>query len=108
MNHVKFNQATLRQIGQDVTIHNLITNEMSSELSLALAELAGEHPPTRSSRCTRAYFIVEGAGEVRVNSSTYEVSPGDAVLVPRGAEHSLRGTLRYVVVNAPAFDASLE
>lgn len=51
------------------------------------------------------YFILEGAGEMTVNDETRPVIPGDAVLIPPGAWHTLRATadLRFLCCCAPPY-----
>jgi putative monooxygenase len=49
-------------------------------------------------------YVVEGTGEVRVEDATHEVSPGRAVFVPDGAEHSYvnTGEAPLIIVGAMA------
>ncbi len=49
-------------------------------------------------------YVLEGTGEVRVEDSTHPVSPGRAVFVPEGAEHSYvnSGQAPLVIVGAMA------
>lgn len=35
------------------------------------------------------YFILEGSGEMEIDGATREVGPGDAILIPAGAWHSI-------------------
>ena len=35
------------------------------------------------------YFILEGAGEMEINGTTRPVGPGDAILIPAGAWHTV-------------------
>lgn len=50
-----------------------------------------------------------GSGKVIINSNTYEVTDGDAIVVPKGAEHNVINTaeaggenLRFYTIYAPA------
>ena len=104
---VKAEDAQVRSFG-DVTVKNYITSQLCPELSIALGTVAGIHPESRSSRSTRAYYITQGSGVVSVAGVQYEVTAGDAVLIPCGAVHSIQGHLTYVLVNAPAYDPSQE
>jgi len=49
-------------------------------------------------------YVVEGAGEVRVEGSTHQVGAGQAVFIPNGAEHSYvnTGATPLVLVGAMA------
>jgi mannose-6-phosphate isomerase-like protein (cupin superfamily) len=57
-------------------------------------------------RSEEFYFILEGAGTVEINGQTREVAPGDAVLIPRGAWHTIRASadaLRFLCCCAPPY-----
>ena len=51
------------------------------------------------------YFILEGAGEMTVDGETRAVGPGDAVLIPPGARHTIRAlsAMRFLCCCAPAY-----
>src|SRR5215468_6472063 len=48
------------------------------------------------------YFILEGAGEIEVNGEHRPVRPGDAILIPSGAWHTIaaRKSLRFLCCSA--------
>ena len=41
------------------------------------------------------YFILEGAGEIELDGERRMVGPGDAILIPTGAWHTITATSRY-------------
>ena len=51
------------------------------------------------------YFILEGAGEMEIDGETRDVKPGDAILIPAGAWHTItaRETLRFLCCCAPPY-----
>ncbi len=51
------------------------------------------------------YFILEGRGTISLGSSTREVGPGDAVLIPPGEWHCIEAatTLRFLCCCAPPY-----
>jgi len=51
------------------------------------------------------YFILEGRGAMTVGDETRAVGPGDAILIPAGAWHTLRAeaTLRFLCCCAPPY-----
>ena len=51
------------------------------------------------------YFILEGAGEMEIDGSTRAVQPGDAILIPAGAWHTIaaREALRFLCFCAPPY-----
>lgn len=51
------------------------------------------------------YFVLEGHGEMTVDETTRKVGPGDAILIPPGAWHTIRATadLRFLCCCAPPY-----
>jgi len=51
------------------------------------------------------YFIQEGAGEMTVGEETRTIGPGDAILIPAGAWHTIHATesLRFLCCCAPPY-----
>ena len=53
------------------------------------------------------YFILEGTGLMELNGETKEVTPGDAILIPRTAWHQITAnegqTLRLLCCCAPPY-----
>ena len=51
------------------------------------------------------YFILEGRGEMEIDGQTHLVGPGDAILIPVGAWHTIaaREALRFLCCCAPPY-----
>ena len=51
------------------------------------------------------YFILEGTGEMTINTEERPVGPGDAILIPPGARHTIRAIepLRFLCCCAPPY-----
>ena len=51
------------------------------------------------------YFILEGTGAMTVDGETRDVGPGDAILIPPGAWHTIVATetLRFLCCCAPPY-----
>jgi mannose-6-phosphate isomerase-like protein (cupin superfamily) len=51
------------------------------------------------------YFILEGRGRMEIDGETREVGPGDAILIPAGAWHTITAgeALRFLCCCAPAY-----
>ncbi len=51
------------------------------------------------------YFILEGSGEMEIDGESRVVRPGDAILIPAGAWHTItaRETLRFLCCCAPPY-----
>lgn len=101
-------QDAVRRTGDNFEIHNYVTSEVSSAMSIALVNLNGPHPRSLNKNSDRAYYIIEGKATVEIGSEKGEVQAGDAVYIPKGTPHSITGTVRYLVVNVPPFDRTYE
>lgn len=51
------------------------------------------------------YFILEGEGLMEINGTNREVIPGDAILIPSGAWHTItaKSALRFLCCCAPPY-----
>lgn len=51
------------------------------------------------------YFILEGSGVMEIDGATRAVEPGDAILIPAGAWHTIRAenALRFLCCCAPPY-----
>jgi len=51
------------------------------------------------------YFILEGTGTMEIDGATRDVGPGDAILIPPGAWHTITAqtALRFLCCCAPAY-----
>ena len=75
---------------------------------LAIAKLGpGREIEAHVDPMEEIYFIMSGAGEMRVDGETRPVGPGDAVWIPAGASHALhnnaQGDCIILVVASPAW-----
>ncbi len=61
------------------------------------------HPVTEE-----IYYILEGAGRMRIGSDECLVGPGDAIAIPPGCTHKITnvgaGTLKFLCCCAPAYE----
>ena len=91
------------------TIRSILdrTNAPVQNQSLAEARVpAGSRTKRHYHKTTEEfYFILEGAGEIEVNGEHRPVRPGDAILIPSGAWHTIAATksLRFLCCSAPPY-----
>ena len=75
--------------------------------SLAEASLPAEASTQRHWHkvCEEFYFILEGGGRMEIGGETREVGPGDAILIPAGAWHTIAAheRLRFLCCCAPPY-----
>ena len=91
------------------TIRSILdrTNAPVQKQSLAEARvLAGGRTERHYHKITEEfYFILEGAGEIELDGERRMVGPGDAILIPPGAWHTITATksLRFLCCCAPPY-----
>lgn len=91
------------------TIRSILdrTNAPVQNQSLAEAQVPAGCATQRHyhKRAEEFYFILEGAGDLEIDGETRTVGPGDAVLIPAGAWHTIaaRETLRFLCCCAPPY-----
>lgn len=107
MTIIRHQDAQMRR-GESLEIRNLITDAISAKFSVAAVDLHGPHGPTRSHSSDRAYVILEGSAVVTLGQQSHDVAAGDAVFIPQGTPHGIRGDARYIVINSPPFDPQQE
>jgi mannose-6-phosphate isomerase-like protein (cupin superfamily) len=89
--------------------HVLYTGERSQLVLMSLKP--GEEIGAEVHEDNDQFFRFEsGTGEVMIDLTTYEVGDGDAVIVPRGAEHNVTNTsatepLKFYTIYSPAHHA---
>ena len=76
--------------------------------SLAEATLAPGAETRRHyhARSEEIYVLLEGSGRMEVDGDEREIGPGDAILIPAGAWHSIRADargVRFLCCCAPAY-----
>ena len=56
-------------------------------------------------RSEEFYFILEGTGVIEIDGEQHDVRPGDAILIPPGAWHTIAATgdLRFLCCCAPPY-----
>ena len=80
-------------------------DEHGPDLSVTWARMWGHHDRVVNEISYRAYYIIEGDGRFQVGDGApiESVSAGDFVLIPRNVPYEFDGTMRYIVMNGPAF-----
>ena len=91
------------------TIRSILdrTNAPVQNQSLAEAQVAaGGRTELHYHKLTEEiYFILEGAGEIELDGERRMVGPGDAILIPSDARHTIMATepLRFLCCCAPPY-----
>ncbi len=91
------------------TIRSILdrTNAPVQNQSLAEARVAAGGATQRHYHriAEEFYFILEGRGTIEIDGETRAVSPGDAILIPPGAWHTIGAeeALRFLCCCAPPY-----
>lgn len=93
-------------------IRELLAHRNSCIRNQTLAEArlpaGGRTTPHYHAKTEEIYYILEGAGLMRVGREEAAVGPGDAIAIPPGASHQITntgdGTLRFLCCCAPGYE----
>jgi mannose-6-phosphate isomerase-like protein (cupin superfamily) len=91
------------------TIRSILdrTNAPVEKQSLAEAQVAAGSATQRHYHriAEEIYFILQGHGLMEIDGETREVAPGDAILIPAGAWHTIAAveSLRFLCCCAPPY-----
>jgi len=85
--------------------NSVIRNQSLAEARLAAGASTQEHYHVLTEEI---YYLMQGAGRIRVGDETREVRAGDAVAIPPGSKHKLwntgNGPLHLLCCCAPAYE----
>lgn len=79
-----------------------VVNQSLAEASLPQGAATDPHYHKQSEEF---YFILEGTGEMTIEGETRAVGPGDGILIPPGARHTIRALspLHFLCCCAPPY-----
>ena len=100
-----FDEAPVRLVDDTLKIHELVD---TPNFDMVGATLNGDHPTLVNDVSDRAYYILDGSGIVCAGNECFPVEAGDAVQIAKGTAHSIKGTLRYLIITSPPFDPANE
>jgi ethanolamine utilization protein EutQ (cupin superfamily) len=99
---VKASEATVRQIADNKTANNLITKEISPNISLAITS-AIDYYEKETTEYDRIYYVLDGEMQLVIDGTRSMLTVGDACFIEKGTAYEMRGTFNAVTVNQPAF-----
>ena len=99
---IKATEGTIRHISPNKFANNLITKEISPNLSLATIE-AQDYYEQETTLCNRIYYVLQGALTIIADGETNELREGDVCFIGEDTTYDMSGTFKAVVVNQPAF-----
>jgi ethanolamine utilization protein EutQ (cupin superfamily) len=99
---IKYSDGVVRQVAPNKTVTNLISKEISDNVSLATTK-ATDYAEAETTAYDRIYFVIDGELEFTYDGKTHVLGKGDACFIPRGSTYEMRGSFEVVTVNHPAF-----
>lgn len=80
-------------------------DEHTADISVTWVRIWGHHDRVVNEISDRVYYIIDGAGRFQVgdNAPIEPVGAGDFVFIPKNVPYEFDGTMRYVVMNGPAY-----
>ena len=100
-------EGAIRQIADNKTANNLITKDISPDVSLATTK-AIDYYEKEITSYNRIYFVLDGELELIINDEINALQKGDSCFIGKGTEYEMRGTFELVIVNQPAFGTEPE
>ena len=76
--------------------------------SLHVVETDGSARTHYHRKTTEIYYFLAGNGQLELDGETYDVQPGNSVLIKPECRHRAVGRLRFINVSIPAFDPTDE
>lgn len=101
---VRQSEGIIRNIAPNKTANNLITKDISPDISLATTQ-ATDYYEQETTPYNRIYFVLEGELGLTINGESSTLQKGDACFIGKGTAYEMRGTFQAVTVNQPAFGA---
>ena len=79
----------------------------STNISVTWVRLWGHHDRVVNALSDRVYYVIDGDAQFQVGEGApiEKVSTGDFVFIPRNVPYEFEGSMRYIVMNGPAFRA---
>jgi mannose-6-phosphate isomerase-like protein (cupin superfamily) len=86
--------------------------DLPYSIAYAVLQTGAASLPHRLKTSTEIYIILEGEGEMHIDSEKALVRPGQAVLIPPGSWQSIRNTgviiLKFICIVSPSWRAEDE
>ena len=79
----------------------------SENLSISYATIKSKARPHKHRKMEEVYYVVKGAGRIRIGTEVLEITSGDIIPIPKNVYHgveSVSAPLELVVVTHPRFD----
>jgi len=86
------------------TAKRAFTDDPDQVASLHVVDVSQESKTHYHKNMTEMYYVLEGHGQIELDSTRYDVGPGSAIMIKPGCRHRAIGNLKLLNIPVPAFD----
>ena len=86
---VRQSEGTVRQIAENKSSNNLITKDVSPNVSLATIKATDDYYENETALYDRIYFVLEGEFKLSINGEANVLKKGDTCFIGKGTEYEL-------------------
>ena len=97
INVIRKSEGTLHKIADNKVAINLITKEVTKDVSLAVIE-ANNFNEEETTRYDRIYYVTEGELILINEDKKYAMNVGDSCFIPKGTTYIMSGTFKLIVI----------
>ena len=84
------------------------TDEPEQIASLHVVQVSETARTHYHKKMTEIYYILEGEGQIELDSKLFDIGPGSSVMIKPGCRHRAIGNFKLLNIPIPAFDAEDE
>lgn len=100
---VRKDEGIIRKVSEEKAVCNLISKDISEDVSLAIIETTDGFHDKEVSQNNRIYYVLEGRLELKFGDILEILEKGDSCFISRTTEYKMNGVFKAIVINQPAF-----
>jgi len=111
---MKFTEGDSYFVDENTEITDLFDASEESNFDSVICEVNGYHPADTGRKkfvneeSQKAYYILEGKGEIFVGDKKIQVEEGEFVNVPVSTPHALEGSFKAIIITSPPYNPDNE
>jgi len=105
---IKNNQKKIRKISDTYSINNLLTSDITKQISVAIGSAKNHKEITLNKKSNRVYYILKGKLIIKSKEKEFIGKVGDVIFIPKNTEYYFKGTFSALIINSPAFERKYE
>ena len=86
------------------TAKRAFTDDPDQIASLHVVDICQTAKTHYHKKMTEIYYVLEGNGQIELDSMRFDVEPGSAIMIKPGCRHRAIGNLKLLNIPVPAFD----